>query len=288
MKREKSGISLLLGSLLALSMLISALYGSKPQGAQQQESNAFATLTPQEAYDMLLPLMQSDSVSKIVDSLQNVSPQKVYDLFNLMISNAMLSQKSMVEAIAGVVLHHKDKASQYKILDTLLISPSVHERLPWPLIIAYSQYPQALAVLIEWARERRVQYPILKRMIGEAFDYAIEHNNVKGLQQLRAQGAPLSAIRASKMLWKAAEHSLPEVAQFFLQQGADVNYVRHGSTPLIQAVKNLNNEMVRELIRNKANVNKMGSPEIGTAVQKALQLQQDPHKKAVAIEIETR
>ncbi len=289
MKRERSGISLLLGSLLALSMLISAVYGSKPQGEHREESSALETVTVQEAYDMLLPLMQADSVSKIVASTQNVSPQKAHDLLELMVRNAVLSQQSMVEVIGGVALQYKDKDSHYKILDTLLISPSVHEGLPWPLIMAYSEYPESLKILIEWARERRARYPLLKRMIGEAFDYAIKHNNVKGLHQLHAKGAPLSPLRASKMLIKAAEHSMPEVAQFFIEHGADVNYVRHGSTPLIQAVKNLNNDMVTTLLHNKADANKMGSIEVGTPVQNALKLQKEPGKKgALAIEIETR
>lgn len=282
MKRERSGISLLLGSLLALSMLISAMYGSKPQ-VQASQENSLATLTTQEAYAVLLPLMQAESVKKIVENVANIPADKLYDLLVLMINNKSMSQKALVEVVAGAAAYYVDQPSQYTILNSLLVSQDLYKGLPWPLIFAYSDHPQTLKVLIEWARDKREEFPILKRMIGEAFEHAIDNNNFKGLQELKKQGAPLSPLRASKMLVRSAKKSQPQVAQFFIDAQANINYVnKEGLTALIQAVSNLNEPMVEYLLKAGADANKMGSVEVGTPSQIIQKFQQDPTKQAIA------
>jgi hypothetical protein len=300
MKRERSGISLLLGFLLGLSMLISFVHGkaatanqqkyqpgAQTSQASQENRSGLATLSPEEIITAITPLAQSRSIEKLVEKLQGIPASLARSIIQGLIHGELLPRNLLLQVIYGLSLQYPE-ADRSALLDMLFLVPQWDEGIPLLIVAAYSSYPQIIKSLIRWAdtkiKNKAPQSQHLKRLLLNAFNYAVEHNKVRGLLVMRQQGVPIKPQQATRMLLQAKD---PLVARFFIEVGADVNSAKKGITPLIQAVRNGNIDLVKALIANKAAVNAVADPAVGSALQAATQMQKKDSKDAprfIAIE----
>ncbi len=276
MKRERSGVVMLLIMLLIFSATLGMLHG----GTQQKRTDStgeLGTLSSENALEFLTPLIESKSVDTLVDAMANIPATKARDLAEKIIKThqAALTRDDLLKMLFGLVLHYSAQPDQYKILDLVAQEP-LRKGAPLLYVAAMSDYAQGTPVLIAWMN-KNAHDPYIGELVGDpifkAYAFGITQNNLDALSTMHKQAARLTSKQATDLLWKVvtAGKKNPAIAQFLvLVAGAQVDDVRQGKTPLTQAAQHKNLGMVKALVQSGADVNKVASDAVGTALEIAI------------------
>lgn len=278
MKRERSGVVMLLIMLLIFSATVGMLHSTPPTQQKKTDSTGeLGSVSPDVAAQLLTPLMLSESVDKLVEAMVGIEINKLLPLAKKIIEvrQAVLTQDDLLKIIFGLVSHFSDQVDQFKLFDLIADHEVLQKGAPIVYVAAVSDYSQVIPVVIAWAKERANQPKIasaVNNAVYKAYEFAVTQNNLDALAQLHKQGAVIQPQQATDLLWKAVTgRKKPAIAQFLIKSAhANVNDVRKGRTPLIQATEHNNLDMVKALADAGADVNKLADDQVGTALQIAI------------------
>lgn len=277
MKRERSGVCLLLGLLLCFSVSVGMLYGDKKKQEQEDGSSGdgLEALSLEQDMDILRPLLISHSIEKFVEAMKLTSSSRAYDILKLIVEMSnILTRDETIEIIYGVTSHYPDsKDVQFKLLDLILDHPHLQQGSPLIFVAAKSSFPHIIQLLLEWAENRSGRNAdVLKDMKSRAMIYAVKHDDLPALQIMQKNGAALSPQLATDLLWAAIlSKSSQELVQFLIKNGAEITNKRSGFMPLIKAASLNNMPAVKALVQSGADVNAFVDVQIGSALQQALE-----------------
>lgn len=274
MKREKSGVHLLLGLLLLFSISVGMLYGDKKGYVElkphDRSAGGLATVSVDRAVQELAPFIQSRSKEQIVDSLEDVPVAQALAIIKKLLdeSQVLLTGSDLVAIIYGVMLYYPVDV-QYQFLDLIPAYPRLQGVEPLLFVAAHSSYPQAIPTIRAWSKKR-----LSDDGVARALTYAVEHDALDELRALHDNGITFTQGRATDLLWLAVNNNKSAVMVTYLINvaGAQVNSKKDGHTPLITAVEHNNMALVKTLVQLGAQVNMFVDPAVGTALQQAIHL----------------
>jgi len=308
-KRNDSEINMLLSALLLLSALIGGLHHwslgaeqesdatkaasteSAPQAAEPKKDASAQTKTSQtlsenpladadadEIISDIQPLLLSQSVEKTIKMLTGIPYKTIIQVLTRILDNKEqnFNRDDRVQVIVGLASSYKKPEEQTAILD-LILDPKylyLREGAPLLFVAAYGDFPQMIPVIKTWYANRVAKQAnhaeLREELETRALSYAVENQKLDELKNMVTHGITMDKKRASALLVDAVgkKTSCPIIG-FLLQQGADVNYVHGGYTPLLHAIKNHDLKAVKFLVEHGADVNKVSDNKIGNPRQVA-------------------
>jgi ankyrin repeat protein len=316
MAYDRSDIRLLLGILLVLSCGVGLLYSAAPYAASQKsipkisETSAalkmpqppkppepikappqtkyespFVSLTPQKIVGEINFLQPSRNVKEIANALTGLPIKKLTDVIDLIMEqkSPLTSDDKLELLFALAAKYPKNDSILFPIFDRIDIYENLRKNEPVLYIAAHRGYATILPYLVKWAqgfKKRHAGYTHLsiEHLIINSLRYAVEQNDTENLEIMLSHGVPITQQEASELLWTVVKDNKdPGFVGILLKNGADINYVEDGYSPLIKAVENKNFNMVRTLIletkkaKKHLDINAFYDPAIGTALQLAIE-----------------
>lgn len=312
MERKNADIDILLSALIVFSIIIGLLHSSWLMAEEVQpvqeavqvvqepdeikiEIAAPATTTPppiaeistKEAIELLQPLLESESVEKMVEKLAGIPLDKIVPILEHILGNKeqYLSRSSRIELLFGIANSYTALAEKNRILDFIVDSRYLYLREGNPIIYiaAMSSYPQIIPVVKEWYGKRVSQQfnrDVLRaKLESKALTYAVEQKSLEALKAMKRFGLMKSKKNVSILLHDAVRTQAGrDIVEYLLDSDADIDYALDGYTPLIRAVENNDLDTVQLLIERGADRDKIADDAIGNAMQIAAS------KELVAIE----
>lgn len=307
-ERDNAEINLLLTGLLIVSACIGGLHHwslgaaekadtakvvANPSESKKEadslavEGNPLADSSPDEIFDALQPLIISNSVEKTIKMLIGIPLPTALSVLKkiLDIKEGNLDRDDRIQIIVGIAARYKKLEEQYAVLD-LIIDPHylyLREGTPILVIAAYGDFPEVIPVIKTWYANRVAKQvnhaELCEELEARALSYAVENNKLDELKAMVTNGLSLSGNRMSEFLVDAIKRKTEcKIIQFLLENGADINYVDKGYTPLLWAIKNNDLKAVKFLVNKGADVNKIGDNKIGNPRQLANQAIEDAAK----------
>lgn len=274
MKRERSGVHLLLLLLLVFSVSVGWLYGDKKSVVPNQNNGraALATLSTDDALEILLPLVVSRSAEKLIEAMNYIPAQKAHDIIKAIIDTQQFNimRDDILALIYGLEKYYAQKDEQYSLLDLIVENEKLRKGTPF-LFVAAKTFPDVIPLLLAWQMDRQDRHPsfFVDSQIA-ALRYAVENNASQELENL-IKGLSVNSNIATFLLWRALEtNTRPEIVKLLIQAGAFVNDNKNGWSPLMKAIDNENFELVKLLIENNANPNALYEPRVGNPLQRIL------------------
>lgn len=300
-KRDNAEIDMLLTGLLIVSALIGGLHHwslgaeqktdtgkaasavSQPKKDTQSKNadeNPLSDASVDEIFNDIQPLVISNSVEKTIKMLGGIPIKTVIDVLEkiLDIKEQNFDRDDRIEILVGIAAHYKKPEEQYTILDLIINPKYLYLRKGTPILAlaARGDFPQVMPTIKTWFADRVAKQPNHAELYREleelALAYVVENNKLDELKAMVTHGIKMNKQRMNELLVDAvAAKRKTECAiiEFLLQQGADINYVVNGHTPLIWAIKNNDLKGTKFLVDHGADVNKVGDNKIGNPRQVA-------------------
>ena len=238
------------------------------------------TLSVDQAYQAMNSLFFAHDIDLIVKVLSQFKYRFTYDLIQKIITDKAicLSSEEKIKIIYGLVAHCSTKKSvQYELLDLLPKYPALHTTFPALLTLIKSKYIDLIPLFIAWGKDRHKHghSNLLTSYIEQAFNVAVEYNDLKAVEILLSKKIRISQTKASALLWSIIQQEKKSdfVPLLIRHAQADVNYAVNGKNLLIAAVEKNNIEMARALLDAGAVVDRPSI--IGTALYVAIQQKND-------------
>lgn len=203
------------------------------------------------------------------------------DLIATIISRDLLERDDLIMLIGGVALHYtRTDYALNKLFSLMFDYPQLQEGVSPVYIIADSIFAPVLSSFLQWAttykNPKTEHMGWLKTLLPQALSWAITQHNLKALVNMHEYGNHITPEEASQLLWQAAAASKNKaIIDFLLAIGADPNYAQDGSTILMQAIKNYQVSTVDQIVKAGADVNKVVSDAVGTALRLVVMLEHD-------------
>ena len=288
MKLKEYDIFLLLGSLFIFSCGIGLWHDGKTihqtrvplalsVDVNAVPENSLQTMEMSNVLRYLQPLTSSRSVEKIIETMKGLTAKRAVDIAHVLINDAKGSLRLIdkKELLLGLALLYPEAADQDLILNLYVQDAQLHSGKPLLVIAAQELYRADVPIILAWAQRMQTTLPVvpqvIKRIVADAFSYAIKHNDTKLFARLVQAGVELDAPLATALLWQVVDKTKDAaVVPLLVAAGANLNEVKNKKTPLIQAVMNGNKDAVEALAKAGADVNLMPDKAVGTALQNAL------------------
>ncbi len=229
----------------------------------------------------LAPLIQSRSVDHAAEYIMHreIPFERKTALISLIVANNAytFTRSDDVQLILNVAQHYPaDSKEQEELFDLLVAFPVLlKESDPVMLAIKY-HYDAVVLPLITWGHKRALDNPELKRYLEDmrfrSVVQAVEQEDAASLRAIHNLSRGINREQATDLVWEIAHNGKPASMLSVLNQvGADLNDVKDGKTPLIQAVIKRYEPVVHALIEAGVDVNKIADPEIGSALQQSFE-----------------
>lgn len=278
-QHKRTDINILLGALLLFSLVIGLLHSmhivAKDSDKDTQEKG-LTSLTTDEALEMVQPLIESDSLEKVVQEVQGTTLDKMIPIITKILENTENSfdRNDKLEFILGVAAGYTKPKERTIMLDFILDQrfPELRTGEPILYVAALSSYPQVIPMIKEWY-SKRVSKQSNRNALKEALEVnainmAIKKKDLIALQTMQHNGVSMPKERVSKALHEAINDMAGhDIVAYFLDQGADINYGIAGYTPLMRAIENKDLDTVKLLIERGADANTIIDNAVGSALQ---------------------
>ncbi len=286
MEEKRSDIPLLLVVLLLFSISVGILHGRKNNKVQakllhgQASDNEFglSKLPAEEIVGYFQPLIFARGIGALADTMQQFSMRTMYDVVQILLDDMQspLTREDKLTLLFVLALYYYDsKKVQSRLFDFILQYQDLIEGSPLLLVAVQSHYAEVIPMLLAWSQHRQVHKIFAQgaqTLITQAFNTAIDENNLEIILTLYAYGVRISSEQASVLLWQVVNANKDiGFVPFLVKLGADVNYIADDKyTPLIRAVANNNKALVQVLLDEGADSTLFVDPEIGSARQIAI------------------
>lgn len=277
MKHDQSNY-LLLATVTLLLVMSTALLNYKDNlqadsAPLRYIKNPLDELTIEKAYSSLQHLIASRSVGTIVQMLQGVSAERSLSLAHMILAskNTALTREDKAQILLGLVQNNStDIKKQYLLLDMLKQFRDLKKDKPILISAIHSEYAGAIPVILAWMKDRNLD----ELSIFNAYNYAINKNDVAGFAKLGGYGVSITQTQATQLLQHVVtQKGLPEFIPLLVDLEANIDVASHGKTLLMQAVLQNNSSLVEALLKAGAhkNINKIIDPKVGSALQLAIE-----------------
>lgn len=271
MKDELSNGLFILMIVLLVGVSVKLL-PTKDKKAADTQSSAFLLndSTLAQAIIYLRPLIATQSVGTLAQSLKNVNLERVLELVDEIVNKEPLSRDQKLLFLFALIFNYdNDLNAQFQILDRLAQSEELQKGTPILLVAVRSeQFNDAIPTLLDWARIKKKE----QLLIEQALNGAVQENDLASLEILAEYKIPITNKQASQALLQVVRHNKdPEFIPFLVEQGADVNIVDGKRTPLIYATEQNNLSLVKALLQAGASATQFVDPQVGTPLQIAIE-----------------
>ncbi len=271
-------IGLLLGMLLVFSGIMGLVNGKNIQKEKKIAPALIKNLTPAQLYDYIFPLITSKSVEAIAQILKYVTFDKKLEITKKIISNeeGSLDRNDKLQFLYAVVLHHiNDKQNQEALFNLILKEKHLLEGTPLLYIAANTLYDKAIPHLLKWHEiqmEKKIKTSAIRYMKQHGINATVEKNNLNALKKMVKHGVGIDKNIANDLLWESiAKNVDPGFINYLKTLDADMNYSQDGiQTVLHFAIEQGNPYLVRALLENGANPNKILNEKVGSPLQQVL------------------
>lgn len=229
----------------------------------------------------LSPLIQSRSVDHVAQYIVN-SPipfKGKVELISKIVGNDGydFTQDDDLQLILNVAQHYPvDSKEQEQIFDILLKVPLLlKETYPIMMAVKY-HYDSVIVPLITWGHERAKDNPELKQDLEDikfrSVVRAVEQEDGDALRAIHNLSRGIDRDQATSLVWEIAHTgNSSSMLKILNQVGADLDDVKEGKTPLIEAVIKRHKPVVQALIDAGVDRHKVADPEIGSALKQAFE-----------------
>ncbi len=284
-------IALLLGMLLVFSGIIGLINGNNVQKEKTIAPALIKNLTLEQLYDYILPLIISKSVEAIAQTVQYATFDKKLAITKKVISNeeGSLDRNDKLEFLYAVIMHHiDDKENQDALFDLLLEEKHKHllEGAPLLYIAASTLYDKTIPHLLKWHKiqikwhkiqmEKKVKTSAIpsaiRYMEQHAINATVDENNLEALKRMVEHGVGIDKNIANDLLWEViAKKTDPGFISYLKTLGADMNYSQDGTRTVLHfAIEQESPQLVKKLLQEDADPNKILSKEVGPPLQQVL------------------
>jgi hypothetical protein len=308
-KRDNAEIDMLLTGLLILSALIGGLHHWS-LGAEQKtntgkaasavnqpkkdtqskniDENPLSDASVDEIFSDIQPLVISNSVEKTIKMLGGIPIKTVIDVLEkiLDIQEQNFDRDDRIELLVGIAAQYKKPAEQYAILDLIINPKYLYLRKGTPILAlaARGDFPKVMPTIKTWFADRVAKQPnhakLYRELEERALAYAVENSKLDELKAMVTHGIKMNKQRMNELLVDAVKRKTGcTIIEFLLQQGADINSVVNGYTPLIWTIKNNDLKGTKFLVDHGADVNKVGNNAIGNPRQVASEAVENASKE---------
>lgn len=270
MEKGRSDIALLLTVLVLFSASIGFLHGSKTvrKDTVRSYTHPLDEVRRSQALNYLQPLLIARAPGVLAQTLQGVSLERTEELARIIIKDNKSPLSRDEKVVFILALAHAftlDQYAQYKLFNLLRL---LKKGTPPLVIAAQSEYVAEIPVLTGWIRSKN----IIEFAPEQALTYAVDTNNIDAFMNLIKYGVPLNSTVATQLLTLVVEQNRDvRFVSFLVDHGADVNVVENKRTLLMIAVEQNNKAMVQTLLNSGAQVGIVIVPEIGSALQLAIE-----------------
>jgi len=246
----------------------------------------FSKETTEQIVELLAPLIQAHDVKKIIEVITNNIPKengdKARDILRMLLTSDRfnLSKQEKLSILFAASIHYANELyPPFPFLDIMLADEKLIKKYPIAYVAAKTGNEYAIKRVIRWAdysktRVKPELQPFLANVGKNSIFFAAMNNEKNIIQTLNTYNVQISPKDATDILWKIVEQNKdPELIKKMIDlYKADVKTAKNGSTLLIRAVKNRNLPMVKALLANKADINYIADPNIGSPVQNAVEV----------------
>lgn len=298
MKQPKRDITILLTTLLVFSISIGLIHTSKKfnvttvidtAGAVEPEKNiskiddeVLKNYTPEQIIEYINPLVQAESTREIGTFFTRLDNNKIKQVLELLCSKKESNLDP--DEIATIIVHltHEsgDAQKMEELFDYAAKSECLQKGLSLLAIAADFNYANVIEALKLWM-EKNPENSLVRNALLEL----VKNNNPTDLAKLLTYNLAVDKAILNEALWQAVDRSAsPDFIAIFKQYGADMDYANNNKTVLMRAVELANKNVVRALIEEGAQANLLLDPQVGTALQFALALDNEiPDKTAIEL-----
>jgi len=236
-------------------------------------------IKPEEILEYIHELGKAVGLSAVVTFLKEECPkEKITEIIKTFINknDYEFTREQKLKTILELGKHYKkDKVIQKQIFDIIAEHKNIEEGIV-PLLFLTVEIGQQDIIpdLLAWYKGQK--RPQVKKLAKQTLQYAAKNDYDIALKKLHQSGVTIDKTHATELLWDLVKADAGAKSIKFLKSlGADLDAYDPNSkyTILIQAIKNKNSGVIKELIRLGTDVTKPSTDKtIGYPLQIAREL----------------
>lgn len=246
-----------------------------------KEESKQAGLSNERILKDLAPLIQSNSVDHVAEYIVNlpIPFERKVELISQIVGNDAYSftRDDDVQLILNVAQHYPaDSKEQEQIFDIFLTFPPLLKE-SYPVLMAVNYHYDAVVLpLITWGHKRAQDEFELKQDLDDiklrSVARAVEQEDGDALRSIHNLSRGIDRDQATSLVWEIAHTgNSSSMLKVLNEVGADLNAVKEGKTPLIEAVIKRYRSVVQALLDAGVDIDKIVDPEIGSALQQSFE-----------------
>lgn len=235
------------------------------------------------ALQMLMPLVRSERIDDVIKLMKGLGHSEILSLTQKLSEDESASVEARLRTLLGVIAAYfeTNQAGMQRLFDCCSSLSGDKKRPPMIYVAFKYGYETSVPLFLVYAKDKASKESFIVKSVA----YALDKNDVAVAKKIIDQyGHDLTKEQLSSLLWQASDQdgSSPEFVTLLHAVGADINYAHDGYTPLMRATVKKNLPFVKTLIAAGADKGIIIKPEIGTALQLAIEY------NAIKIEIYLR
>lgn len=236
-------IIMLLLFLLLFSGCMSLIHASENNAAAQNK----------EIFIQLNPLIIARNEKKISDFIGQLPDKQQINIMTHILDDKKnpLSAAEKIGLVFRLAKKKTDQKAQRELLRLLQNRSYLAAEIPVFYVAGTAEYQSLIPLLVENLTDQTQQ----KEWAYKALEYAINQDNIGVVRQLLLR-LKIDPKKLTQLLWHiVVNNKNPIFIAPLVNNGAAINELKNGITPLIRAVQNNKLEMVKALIQAGAKTN---------------------------------
>lgn len=189
-------------------------------------------LVPEDVMRSLQPLFVSGNIGMLVGAVNQFDRRMMHSLASIIVSDSQsaLSQDDKLSFL--LMLAHRNSMSkviQYKLFDLMMRMHLFNMHSPVLFGVAKKDYMGVLPSLISWVHREKsalVSYIEEKLLIDEAYNSAVEQDDLGLIERLSTSGIRIDSQKASDLLVHVVYDRKKSIfIPFLINRGANVNCI---------------------------------------------------------------
>ena len=286
MKQPKRDITILLTTLLIFSISVGLIHTNKKvnfktvvdtSGTVDQAlpthqkfiDEPLERYSPEQIIAYMYSLVQAESTKEIGKFLVRLDSNKIKQVLDILCSKKEFNLEP--DEIASIIVHavheSQDEQKVQELFDYAAMANCLKNELPVLAIAGDLAYADVIDALKKW-----MEHNPENTLMRDALIALVKNNNPAAVAKLLAYDFVVDKAILNEALWHAVDQAAsPDFVSIFKQYDADVDYAYNNKTLLMRAVELANQAVVQALLDARAQPNILLDPQIGTALQFALE-----------------
>lgn len=288
---RKQNMYVLLGIIWLLGISWGSFYISKKQVYVQSnldisdsvvEDNNLQQLSIAQIEEYVSSLLYSGNIELIARVFCQLPVATTIQLIeNVVIQESTLNDAEKIELLFAVSACYKSKKDKYALFNLFLVYPEIYAKIPILFVCAHSLYAKKiLSIFILWAQmqstisKNKFEESFIDMLLSNAILYALNQNDIEMFKVFAQQQVPISPQLATETMAEVIKkHKNSELISLLaVVFNGDINGSLEGKrTMLMYAVESGNKKAVEKLLNLGVDVHKILAPQIGSALDIAIE-----------------